>query len=416
MDRRFLHYFFVITLLFFIGSVPVSAKENCVSVKSELEKYDSYVNLLSYIDCTDNSNETNVATCNEFNVRKNIIITDLMKKSDEKQICPNEKRKVNQIIKENKDNCGQIFNEDFNKFVKNVMIIFYIAGPILLILFGSLDFAKATVSSEKDALKKASINFSKRLTATLLLFLTPTIINLILSFNVSDKYLSGNAYTCNYKYSVFNKKYTITYVPRNNSSTSLNTGSYTRCTGPSCPTYIWMLPANDNIITDRFGYRNAPTAGATSAHQGADIGANYGDNVYAIADGEITFARCIDYGLGCNFDLRVTEPGGHVITYTFGHNQDLLVSAGDRVRQGDVVAHAGSTGTSTGPHCHFEAYDENEGIKVNALLVAYGRTEDIPAMDSSTNNLTRINLARLDGILNPLEYYYSDGTNYYESR
>lgn len=220
MDRRFLHYFFVITLLFFIGSVPVSAKENCISVKSELEKYDSYVNLLSSIDCTDNSNETNVATCNEFNVRKNIIITDLMKKSDEKQICPNEKRKVNQIIKENKDNCGQIFNEDFNKFVKNVMIIFYIAGPILLILFGSLDFAKATVSSEKDALKKASINFSKRLTATLLLFLTPTIINLILSFNVSDKYLSGNAYTCNYKYSVFNKKYTITYVPRNNSSTS----------------------------------------------------------------------------------------------------------------------------------------------------------------------------------------------------
>ena len=296
------------------------------------------------------------------------------------------------------------------------MIIFYIAGPILLILFGSLDFAKATVSSEKDALKKASINFAKRLTATLLLFLTPTIINIILSFNISDKYLSGNAYTCNYKYSVFNKKYTITYVPRNNSSTSLNTGSYTRCTGPSCPTYIWMLPANDNIITDRFGYRNAPTAGATSAHQGADIGANYGDNIYAIADGEITFARCIDYGLGCNFDLRVTEPGGHVITYTFGHNQDLLVSAGDRVRQGDVVAHAGSTGTSTGPHCHFEAYDENEGIKVNALLVAYGRTEDIPAMDSSTNNLTRINLARLDGILNPLEYYYSDGTNYYESR
>ena len=53
---------------------------------------------------------------------------------------------------------------------------------------------------------------------------------------------------------------------------------------------------------------------------------------------------------------------------------------------------------------------------MNALLVAYGRTEDIPAMDSSTNNLTRINLARLDGILNPLEYYYSDGTNYYESR
>ena len=89
MNRRFLHYFFVIILLFFIGMIPVSAKENCVSVKSELEKYDSYVNLLSSIDCTDNSNETNVATCNEFNVRKNLIVTDLMKKSYEKKIFSN---------------------------------------------------------------------------------------------------------------------------------------------------------------------------------------------------------------------------------------------------------------------------------------------------------------------------------------
>lgn len=416
MNRKYIRYLFVIISLFFIGIIPVSAKENCTSVKSEIDKYDTYVKTLETLDCTNNSDSDNVVSCNDYNMRKNLIVTDLMKRNEEKSICSNEKNQVKKIIKENEDKCGQIFDSTFNNFVNKVMLIFYIAGPILLILFGSLDFAKATVSSEADALKKASINFAKRLTATLLLFLTPTIINIILSFNISDKYLSGNAYTCNYKYSVFNKKYTITYVPRNNSSTSLNTGSYTRCTGPSCPTYIWMLPANDNIITDRFGYRNAPTAGATSAHQGADIGANYGDNIYAIADGEITFARCIDYGLGCNFDLRVTEPGGHVITYTFGHNQDLLVSAGDRVRQGDVVAHAGSTGTSTGPHCHFEAYDENEGIKVNALLVAYGRTEDIPAMDSSTNNLTRINLARLDGILNPLEYYYSDGTNYYESR
>ena len=123
---------------------------------------------------------------------------------------------------ENKDKCGQIFSEDFNKFVKNIMIMFYIIGPILLILFGSLDFAKATASSEKDAMKKASVNFAKRVAATLLLFLTPTIIDLILSLNVSDKYLSGNAYTCNYTYAVFNKKYNITYVPKTNSNRKSN--------------------------------------------------------------------------------------------------------------------------------------------------------------------------------------------------
>ena len=413
MDRRFLHYFFVITLLFFIGIIPVSAKEDCTSVKSGLDLYDSYEETLKNTDCTDTSDVTIVNTCNETNQQKNLIISKIMKLNDENQICSSEKKRVNKIIKDNKDNCGKIFDDDFNNFVKNAMAVFYVVAPILLILFGSLDFAKATVASDPAALKKASTNFSKRVAATLLLFLTPTIINLILSFNMTDKYLSGNAYTCNYKYSVFVKKYNIKYVASSNKS---NKGStYKRCTGPSCPTYIWMLPASDTIITDRFGYRDAPTAGATSAHQGADIGANYGDNVYAIADGEITFARCIDYGLGCNFDLRVTEPGGHVITYTFGHNQDLLVSAGDRVRQGDVVAHAGSTGTSTGPHCHFEAYDENAGIKVNALLVAYGRTEDIPAIDSN-GQITKVTLSRLNGILEPLEYYYSDGTNYYKSK
>ena len=220
MNKRIFKYTLIIICLFFIGIIPVSAKENCISVKEKLEKYDSYTNILNSIDCSDNSNETNVATCNEFNVRKNIIVTELMKKNDEKSICSSEKKQVNKIIKENKDNCGQIFNEDFNKFVNNILKLFYIVGPILLILFGSLDFAKATASSERDVLKKASVNFAKRLTATLLLFLTPTIINIILSFNVSDKYLSGNAYTCNYKYSVFNKKYTITYVPKSNSSTS----------------------------------------------------------------------------------------------------------------------------------------------------------------------------------------------------
>ena len=220
MNRKYIQYLFVIISLFFIGLIPVSAKENCTSVKSEMDKYDSYVKLLNSIDCTDNSDETNVATCNEFNVRKNLIVKDLMKKDEEKSICSNEKKQVNQIIKENKDNCGQIFDDSFNNFVNKLMLIFYIAGPILLILFGSLDFAKATVSSEADALKKASTRFAKRLAATILLFLAPALVNIVISFNVSDKYLSGNAYACNYKYLVYNKTYNIKYVPRSNSSTS----------------------------------------------------------------------------------------------------------------------------------------------------------------------------------------------------
>lgn len=247
MDRRFLHYFFVITLLFFIGIIPVSAKEDCTSVKSGLDLYDSYEETLKNTDCTDTSDVTIVNTCNETNQQKNLIISKIMKLNDENQICSSEKKRVNKIIKDNKDNCGKIFDDDFNNFVKNAMAVFYVVAPILLILFGSLDFAKATVASDPAALKKASTNFAKRIAATLLLFLTPTIINLILSFNMTDKYLSGNAYTCNYKYSVFVKKYKIKYVSKGSGSKTSSSVS-----GKRVGNYIiynqWSEPWGSEIL------------------------------------------------------------------------------------------------------------------------------------------------------------------------
>lgn len=218
MNRKYIRYLFVIISLFFIGILPVSAKENCTSVKSRLDLYDSYEETLKNTDCTDTSDVTIVNTCNDANVQKNLIITELMKLKEQGKICENEKTKVDKIIDDNKDTCGQIFDDDFNNFVNNALTMFYVIGPILLILFGSLDYAKATTSTEKDALKKANIRFAKRVAATLLLFLTPTIINLILSLNVSDKYLSGNAYTCDYKYLIYNKKYNIKYVSKGSGS------------------------------------------------------------------------------------------------------------------------------------------------------------------------------------------------------
>lgn len=225
--KKLIRYLFIIMFIFFLGILPVNASEECTSVTTEIDNYNTYVKLLNSIDCTDNADESNVATCNEFNVRKNLAVTKIMKVNDEKNVCKNEKSKVNKIIKENKDNCGKIFDDDFSDFVNKVMVFFYILGPILLILFGSLDYAKATVSSEANALKKANTRFAKRLAATLLLFLTPTIVNFFVGINVSDKYLSGNAYTCGYKYLVYNKKYTITYVPINNSSTTSKSSSAT---------------------------------------------------------------------------------------------------------------------------------------------------------------------------------------------
>lgn len=386
MNRKYIHYLFVIISLFFIGILPVSAKENCTSVKSRLDLYDSYEETLKNTDCTDTSDVTIVNTCNDANVQKNLIITELMKLKEQGKICENEKTKVDKIIDDNKDTCGQIFDDDFNNFVNNALTMFYVIGPILLILFGSLDYAKATTSTEKDALKKANIRFAKRVAATLLLFLTPTIINLILSLNVSDKYLSGNAYTCDYKYLIYNKKYNIKYIAKTTSSKKGSTSTYKRCTGSSCPTYIWPLDASSVYVTDPFGNRVSPTDGASSKHNGIDIGASYGGNVYAVSAGIVTFSQYND-GAGNQVTVQSVESNGATLNIEYLHNSELLVSVGDKVNQGDVIAHAGSTGVSTGAHCHLRVTDVNTGISYNPLLYLYGGTANIRTVDGSTINL-----------------------------
>ncbi len=221
MKKRILYILFTIFISFFYMST-VSA-DNCSKIQEKIDTYNSLQLQLSGLDCTQTNNQTIVATCNNSNVRKNIIVTELMKLQENNEICESQETEVNSIIEENSDKCGKIFDDSFSDFVNGFMIFFYIVAPILLIFFGSLDFTKAMVSSDQESLKKAWKNFSKRLAATILLFLAPTVVNIIISFNVTDKYLSGNAYSCDYEYLTYGKEYNIRYVPSNNSSTTLNT-------------------------------------------------------------------------------------------------------------------------------------------------------------------------------------------------
>ena len=82
MNKRTFKYTLVIICLFFIGIIPVSAKENCTSVKSQIDLYNSYDEKLNGLDCNKNDDESTVALCNEYNVRKNLVIIDLMKKKE----------------------------------------------------------------------------------------------------------------------------------------------------------------------------------------------------------------------------------------------------------------------------------------------------------------------------------------------
>jgi murein DD-endopeptidase MepM/ murein hydrolase activator NlpD len=110
---------------------------------------------------------------------------------------------------------------------------------------------------------------------------------------------------------------------------------------------IWPLPSDHHIYT-YFGYRVAPTAGASTYHKGLDIGGAKGSKVVAVLSGTVTAAS---HQSSAGYYIEIDHGNGLVTRYL--HNSELLVSVGEKVNQGDVISLVGSTGVSTGPHLHF---------------------------------------------------------------
>lgn len=102
-------------------------------------------------------------------------------------------------------------------------------------------------------------------------------------------------------------------------------------------------------LTSNFGIRNSPFSNARTMHEGIDIAARVGTPVYATAAGIVSRAH-VENGYG---KLVVIDHGYGYKTF-YGHNSKLMVKVGQRVKRGDLVASSGNTGTSTGPHVHYE--------------------------------------------------------------
>ena len=101
-------------------------------------------------------------------------------------------------------------------------------------------------------------------------------------------------------------------------------------------------------LTSYFGYRNAPAKGASTNHGAIDIANGYGTPIYA-SDGGTVVASGWQGGLG----YAITIDHGNGFETIYGHNSSLLVSVGEHVYKGQQIARMGSTGISTGNHCHF---------------------------------------------------------------
>ncbi len=131
-----------------------------------------------------------------------------------------------------------------------------------------------------------------------------------------------------------------------------NTGS--AATG----TFGYPLPSNYTYVSSGFVNRISPITGKRENHNGLDLPAPRGTNIYAADGGTVVIAK-----RSSSWGNYVTIDHGNGLMTLYAHASALNVSAGQTVKKGDVIAYVGSTGWSTGNHLHFTVY--KNGVAVN---------------------------------------------------
>jgi len=118
-------------------------------------------------------------------------------------------------------------------------------------------------------------------------------------------------------------------------------------------------------IASGFGYRIDPVYKTVKLHPGLDFAAPAGTPIYATADGAVEFAGNRGDGYGNNVIIN----HGYGYKTLFGHMFRIKARSGQRVKRGEVIGWVGSTGKSTGPHCHYEVI--KNGNKIDPIYFFY---------------------------------------------
>lgn len=111
------------------------------------------------------------------------------------------------------------------------------------------------------------------------------------------------------------------------------------------------MPVAHGYIVSGYGSRTDPISGRQAVHLGVDFDVPLGSDVLAVAEGVVTYA---DMRSGYGNTVEIDHGNGYMTRYA--HNARNTVEVGARVHVGEVVAKVGSSGRSTGPHCHFEVW------------------------------------------------------------
>lgn len=151
-----------------------------------------------------------------------------------------------------------------------------------------------------------------------------------------------------------------------------------------------MMPVNGRV-TSLYGQRFHPILGYARMHAGVDFGASWGSPIIAAAPGMVSFAG---YHGGHGNYVRLEHGGG--LGTGYGHMSRIAVAPGERVHAGEIIGYVGSTGLSTGPHLHYEMYQN--GRTVNPLSGGFAqvtRTVDTKDLDAFRAKLAQMKSLRV---------------------
>lgn len=264
--------------------------------------------------------------------------------------------------------------------IRRIFELIQLIAPIILILASVIQLTQMTMNPE---LKNGTKNLINKFVAAVIIFIAPIFVNTIIglmpeSFTISAcwkeaKTIREISKETDHEYQSLNDIEPTPIIGSNKYEKGDPTDDNTTGSGEikkvaTSGVLSWPAPKSCNYITSTFGYRKAPTAGATSNHKGIDISCPQGSDVTAAYDGTVS-AR----GDGTNSDglnggrgyyLNITHNiNGKTITTQYYHLSQPIATVGSTVKQGQVIAKSGGAhntpgaGYSTGSHLHFGVVD-----------------------------------------------------------
>lgn len=146
-----------------------------------------------------------------------------------------------------------------------------------------------------------------------------------------------------------------------------------------------MVTPVNGVMTSTFGPRKHPILGTVRIHKGVDWAAPVGTPIEAAFDGEITFQ-----GDGGSYGNLVKISHGNGRETRYAHMQKFAIAAGvgTKVKAGDIIGYIGTTGLSTGPHLHFELYQNGEAIDPLGTVTAIA--SDDSAVETLTDRIVHV--------------------------